>query len=271
MLGKNHVKVNLSYYALLYMLAPSLFLILFSETRVLASIVMVVIGSLLPDIDTRYGLINKNNPALTGMTKVARKSSGCLTTIIFCFAGGYLLYKTNMLWGKMTYFIVALVLLLPYFFIVEKRVSEYFSKMAYSVFFLLLGGLLLYHGLWLNFNLIFIILGVLSIFVVFTKHRGLFHTLDGALFVCLALYYVFNGIGQSELFPPLAFGYVCHLLVGDILTPTGITVSFLLPILSFGKIKEKNVSLNVFVVGSEGEMLYSFMVMASAIALGFFM
>jgi len=170
----------------------------------------------------------------------------------------------------MTYLVIALVLLLPYFFIVEKKVSEFFTKMAYYIFFILLSILLLYYGVWLDFNLIFIVLGVLSLSVVFTKHRGLFHTLDGAFFVCLALYYVFSDVGQSELFPPLAFGYICHLLLGDILTPTGITLSFLLPIISLGKVKERRVSLNIFVVGSEGEMLYSFMVMASAIALGFF-
>jgi len=88
MLGKNHVKVNLSYYALLYMLMPSMFIFLFSENRILASVVMVVIGSLLADIDTRYGLINTSNPALSGMTKVARKTSGCLTTIVICLVCG---------------------------------------------------------------------------------------------------------------------------------------------------------------------------------------
>ncbi|WP_337999137.1 metal-dependent hydrolase [Desulfofalx alkaliphila] len=191
----------------------------------------VMIGSLLPDID---------HPNSTLSQMIA--PTGLVIRLLVVAAGSLIVWQG---WG--TYWIMAAggALALVGLLNIKVLPMELLQRML-----LIITGVALIA--WANTPLVSG-LGVMYFIMGIISHRGLTHSLEGAIIAIIGAWWFTINIGHPELLIPFAIGYIMHLLA-DLIADSGIYLSYFakskisIPIIKTGFLVDRAIGIVVLAI-----------------------
>lgn len=235
MMGKTHIKVGILYYFLLGIIMGKLLHVTGTISYDIMSLVMVILGSLFPDIDEHNAYINTRNPVFWISNKLIYSIINIINNMvklmvhIGLFYLLYTQYKLNNIFacGIISLLIIFLIFTQDsYFKKIGNKVYRLLRKYLYGIVFCSLGIYLLYT----HASLFHICWGIVSIIIAVLPHRSFMHAvLEGFPLVNILAYISLNQLGYKELFIPFVVGYASHIFLGDMFTNTGIPLFAILP------------------------------------------
>lgn len=226
MTGKNHIKTSVPISLLSLSVIGMITVTNFGHT--FGVLLFSLIGALAPDIDTYKSLAFWKNPFFKIMRFLVLfliKAS----IVLFLVAGSLSFFYEQLPYRK-EFFIFAFAFMA--IFVFEKK----FPLVTYYVIPLILLGLLVLNG-----APIYQAMGLIGIIIIISGHRKVTHSLDFLLLLSLVLLL----LPKTSVYMYLAFliGYAIHLLM-DLFTGR-LVVSFILPLISFGNIRKRYISLKL--------------------------
>jgi len=259
MTGKTHFKAGMLFYIIF---AALLGKYVSYGASTLSGVLTAGIAAILPDIDSRDSLINRRNPIVKAADKAVLKAENIvesLARLVFALAlGAAIIYfkdtfaqqigRIGIFNGneKLVVYVLAGVVVviglsdknflsrIPVIGGICRKIMGFtdvifcsFRKYLVFVFYLSAGVCLAVLNYMHWHDWFIYIVALLPLAALFSPHRSLTHSIEGAVIFITSAGYVFEKIGQRELFFAFAIGYISHLYFTDIFTKEGVPVSIL--------------------------------------------